>query len=319
MSAPLMVTRPGSGATKPSRISITVDLPAPDGPASTRVSPAGHAERQPVQRRPARGIPGQAHVLERDGDALRRHRADLARRLPVRAAAADPAAPRRRRSRAAGPGRRRRSRAAARRTPAPATARTTRCPDCVTAVREQRHAVTDRQHDQRQGGREVQRGRRQKRHAQHAHGAAAQFIGGGGERRRLPLGPAIQHDGGDAAHAVEEPRLQPRHRQELVARGGGGADAGSAIAIGTSSPHGQHERRERIGPQRRQHHEQRAGDRQRWRRQPAREQPVQRLHPIDHGGGQFAGMAAPQLRRARHAATASARRSRSRRRAARRQ
>ena len=40
MSAPLIVTRPASGRTNPSRISITLDLPAPDGPASTSVSPA---------------------------------------------------------------------------------------------------------------------------------------------------------------------------------------------------------------------------------------------------------------------------------------
>ena len=41
MSAPLIVTRPLSGRTNPSRISITVDLPAPDGPASTSISPGG--------------------------------------------------------------------------------------------------------------------------------------------------------------------------------------------------------------------------------------------------------------------------------------
>ena len=40
MSAPLMVTRPLSGRTKPSKISMTVDFPDPEGPASTNVSPA---------------------------------------------------------------------------------------------------------------------------------------------------------------------------------------------------------------------------------------------------------------------------------------
>ena len=42
-----MTTRPLSGRTNPSRISITVDLPAPDGPASTRVSPAGTRKLSP--------------------------------------------------------------------------------------------------------------------------------------------------------------------------------------------------------------------------------------------------------------------------------
>ena len=55
MSAPLMVTRPRSGRTKPSRISITVDLPAPDGPASTSVSPAGTRNDSPFSAGPRAG------------------------------------------------------------------------------------------------------------------------------------------------------------------------------------------------------------------------------------------------------------------------
>ena len=55
MSAPLIVTRPRSGRTKPSRISITVDLPAPEGPASTSVSPAGTRKDSPFSAGPRAG------------------------------------------------------------------------------------------------------------------------------------------------------------------------------------------------------------------------------------------------------------------------
>ena len=112
------------------------------------------------------------------------------------------------------------------------------------AAGQQRRAVAQRQHDEGQRRRKIERGRGQEGDAQHAHGAPPQFVGRRGERPRLGLRLAVQHDGGDAAHAVEEARLQPRQRQELAARGGRRADAGSAIATGTSSPHSdQHERR----------------------------------------------------------------------------
>ena len=263
MSAPLMVTRPLSGRTKPSRISITVDLPAPDGPASTSGLAGGDAERQPVQRRPARGVPGQAHVLERDGDALRGDGADLARAA---------AAVRQRRQidqRLGGAGgvqpvlvgggegaqrgeELRRQQQHEQRRPQHRRQQPSGA---------QCDAIVDRQHDHRQRGGEVQRDRGQERHPQHAHGARSAT-----RRRpaasgvRLVLGAAVQHDGGDAAHAVEEARLQAGQRQELVARGGGGADARRPPSpTGTSRPHSSStSAAQRIGPQHGEQHQRRA-------------------------------------------------------------
>ena len=51
-SAPLIVMRPRSGRTKPSSIASTVDLPAPEGPISSVVSPAGARKESPSSTRP---------------------------------------------------------------------------------------------------------------------------------------------------------------------------------------------------------------------------------------------------------------------------
>ena len=131
-----------------------------------------------------------------------------------------------------------------------------------------------RQHDERQRRRKIECGRGQERDTQHAHGAPAQFVRRRGQRVRLGLRLAVQHDGGDAAHAVEETRLQPRQSQELVARGGGGADACRGHRDrDQQAAQNQHKRADRIGQQRSDGHQQRAGNRQRRGRQPARESP----------------------------------------------
>ena len=168
------------------------------------------------------------------------------------------------------------------------------------AAGQQRRAVAQRQHDEGQRRRQVERRRGQEGDAQHAHGAPPQFVGRRGQRARLGLRLAVQHDGGDAAHAVEEARLQPGERQELAARGCGGADAGSG--------HRERHQQARTGPgsapasrsasRAASATSSRAGDRQHRSRKPAGEQPVQRLDAIHHGRGQFAGMVGAQLRRA---------------------
>ena len=83
----------------------------------------------------------------------------------------------------------------------------------------------------------------------------------------------------------------------------------AAIASGTSSPH-RTSTSAAIGSasSAAKRHDQRAGNRQHRGRQPAREQPVQRLDPIDHDRGQFAGVLRAQHARDRHAAGATAHR-----------
>ncbi len=147
----------------------------------------------------------------------------------------------------------------------------------------------DRQHHQGGGGGDVEHGRGEEGHAQHAHGAPAQFGGGGGKRRGLVLGAAGQHDGGDAADAVEEARLQPRQGEELAAGRGGGADAGGGHADRHQQPgQPEHQHGKGIGAEGHDQHQQRPGQRQRRGRQPAGEQPVQRLHLVDDDRGEVA-------------------------------
>ena len=167
------------------------------------------------------------------------------------------------------------------------------------AAGRKQHAVAQRQHDEGQRRRKIERGRGQERDPQHAHGAPAKFVRRRGQRLRLGLRLAVQHDGGDAAHAVEEARLQPRQRQELAARGRRGADTGRRHRDrDQQAAQHQHQRADRIGQQRGERHQQRAGDRQRGGRQPAGEQPVQRLDPIHDDRGQLAGVVSAQQRRA---------------------
>ena len=78
MSAPLMVTRPLSGRTNPSRISITVDLPAPEGPASTSVSPAGTRKLRPSSAGPRAGSQVRCTSSNATVTPLRRDGADVA-------------------------------------------------------------------------------------------------------------------------------------------------------------------------------------------------------------------------------------------------
>ena len=71
MSAPLKVTRPGLG-TDEAEQDLDHGRFAGAGRAGEHQDLAGgHAEAQAVQRRAAGGVPGQAHVLEGDGDAAR--------------------------------------------------------------------------------------------------------------------------------------------------------------------------------------------------------------------------------------------------------
>ncbi len=167
------------------------------------------------------------------------------------------------------------------------------------AAGQQRHAVAQRQHDEGQRRRQVECRRGQEGDAQHPHGAPPQFVGRRGQRARLGLGLAVQHDGGDPAHAVEEARLQPGERQELAARGRRGADTRGRHRDRHQQPaQDQHQPRQAIGQQRGKRHQGRAGNREHRGRQPAGEQPVQRLDPIDHDRGQFARMLRAQQRRA---------------------
>ena len=167
------------------------------------------------------------------------------------------------------------------------------------AAGRQQHAVVQRQHDEGERRRKIERGRGQERDAQHAHGAPSQFVRRRGQRARLGLRLAVQHDGGDAAHAVEEARLQPRQRQELAARRGRRADTRRRHRDrDQQAAQNQHERADRIGQQRGERHQQRAADRQRSGRQPAGVQPVQRLDAVHDDRGQLAGVVRAQPRRA---------------------
>ena len=167
------------------------------------------------------------------------------------------------------------------------------------AAGQQFRAVAQRQHDEGQCRRKIERGRGQEGDAQHAHGAPSQFVGRRGERARLGLRLAVQHDGGDAAHPVEEARLQPRQRQELAARRRRRAEAGGGHRDRDQQPaQHQHERRQRIGRQSGEGHQQRTDDRQCGGRQPAGVEAVQRLDAIHHGRGQLAGVLGAKPRRA---------------------
>ena len=156
-----------------------------------------------------------------------------------------------------------------------------------------------RQHDEGQRRRKIERGRGQERDAQHAHGAPAKFVRRRGQRLRLGIRLAVQDDGGDAAHAVEETRLQPRQRQELAARGGRGADTCRRHRDrDQQAAQNQHKRADRIGQQRSDGHQQRAANRQRSGRQPARVKPIQCLDAIHDDRGQLAAVVSAQPRRA---------------------
>ena len=87
-------------------------------------------------------------------------------------------------------------------------------------TRRQQHTVVQRQHDKGQSRGKIECGRGQERDTQHAHGASAKFVRRRGKRIRLGIRLAVQDDRGDATHAVEEARLEPRQRKELAARGG---------------------------------------------------------------------------------------------------
>ena len=131
------------------------------------------------------------------------------------------------------------------------------------AAGQQFRAVAQRQHDEGQRRRKIECGRGQEGDAQHAHGALSQFIGRRGERTRLGLRLAVQHDGGDAPHPIEEAGLQPRQRQELTARRRRRAQAGRGHRDRDQKPaQHQHERGQRIGRQRGEGHQQRTDDRQ---------------------------------------------------------
>ena len=298
MSAPLIVTRPRSGRTKPSRTSITVDLPAPDGPASTSVSPAGTRNDSPSSAGPRVGsqvrrtssnatvTPRAATVrTSRCGCGAGRRR-QIDQRLgraggvqPVLVGGGEPA----QRGEELRDQQQHEQRRAG-----------------VQAAGPQFASAAQGQHHEGERRRQVERGGGQERDAQHPHGAPPQFVGSGGERHRLGLGLAVQHDGGDAADAIEEPRLQPRQGQELVPRRRRRADPGDGHGHRhQQSAQHQHQGGPWIGHQCREGHQQRAGHRQHGRRQPARVQAVQRLDAIHHGRCQLAAVPGTELRRTR--------------------
>ena len=167
------------------------------------------------------------------------------------------------------------------------------------AAGQQFRAVAQRQHDEGECRRKIECGRGQEGDAQHAHGAPSQFVGRRGERTRLGLRLAVQHDGGDTPHPIEEARLQPRQRQELAARRRRRAQAGGGHRDRDQQPaQHQHERGQRIGRQSGERHQQRTDDRQCRGRQPAGVQAIQRLDAIHHGRGQLAGVLGAKPRRA---------------------
>ncbi len=162
----------------------------------------------------------------------------------------------------------------------------------------ERGAIVQRQPDQGSGHGEIQCGRGEERDAQHPHGASPQIRRRCGQRARLVLGTAGEDDGGDAAHAVEKPRLQPGHGQKLPARGDGGADASERHAErDEQSGSSQNDRSERVGEEGREQHQHRPDDGDNRGRQPAGEQPVKRFDPVHDGRGQLARMALPHQRR----------------------
>ena len=193
------------------------------------------AEAHVLQRRAAGRVPGEADMLERDRNAMRRHGADR-RAIHHRS----------------GRGRHRGERLGCGR-----GVRAVLVGDGKRAqggeelgdqqqhehgfgriqpVRRRRRAVADGEQHQRQRDRAVQRCRRDKRHPQHPHGAPPELVRRLRQRGRLVRRPAGQHDGGNPTHPVEEARLQPGHRGELPADATAAPMPDTACATGTSSP-----------------------------------------------------------------------------------
>ena len=207
MSAPLNVTRPASGRTKPSRISSTVDFPAPEGPTRIRISPAGTRKLSPSSAGPRAG----SQVRRTFSKATVTPRACTVRTGELR----------RRGGRRRQGGQRIGGGAGvealligggegAQRGEILRHQQQHEQRDARTGQRagQRLPAIAQRDHHQGQRHRQVERDRGQERHPQHPHGAPAQLVGGAAEGQRFVAGAAVHDDGGDAAHAVEETRLQ---------------------------------------------------------------------------------------------------------------
>jgi len=108
----------------------------------------------------------------------------------------------------------------------------------------------------------------------------------------------VHDDRGDAADTVQEPRLQPRHRQELVARGRGGAQSGEGHGGGNQEAgEDKDQARDRVQRGGNGGDNDRPRDGEPCRGNIAGEQPIQRLDPIDHHRCEFRRMTrAGQLR-----------------------
>ena len=149
--------------------------------------------------------------------------------------------------------------------------------------------MTDRERRDGRRRQEIQRGGGQEGDAQHLHGARAQLRRGGGQGLGLRLLPAEQHQGGQAAHAVEEPAREAAERVELAAAGLRRTDAGQRHRDGHQDSCDEqdhaagHVHREGGGAD-----HQRPGDGECRRRQPAGQEAFQRLDPVHDQRGAFA-------------------------------
>jgi len=102
----------------------------------------------------------------------------------------------------------------------------------------------------------------------------------------------MQYDGRDAAHPVEEARLQPRERLELPPAGCRRPHARQRHAERHQQPaQAQQQGADRIGRQQRQQHQQRPGPGQGRGREPAAEEALDRVHLVDRDRRRLARVA----------------------------
>ena len=193
---------------------MMVDLPAPEAPVRSRISPLPTRKDRFSSTGPRAAIPGEGDVLEGQRERHGRRRCGFPRGHRRRAGAARRKNPRPRHRHSCGPHRRRRKpRRGAKNSGDQQQDEQGGGGEGEVPV--QQGGEADDDDDQGGGGGEVERGGGEERDAQHAHGAACAARAPPRPEPAASSAPARQHDGGDAADTVEKAHLQPCHREEL--------------------------------------------------------------------------------------------------------